>query len=72
MATLICLTGRKKHVRYEVAFDDLEHPGCGFSFPSNRNGRITLLQWLKMHPHARKNLALCKANPAQYEKRVIR
>lgn len=57
---------RVKRVKYDLVFDDLENPGCGFSFPCNHQGKATILHWLRLKPIARKNLAMVLKNPERY------
>ena len=63
---------RKKLICCHLVFEDLEHPGSGFSFPCDPRGRVPLLEWLKLRPPARKNLADCREHPERYRKRVVR
>jgi hypothetical protein len=70
MAPVIKPARRVKHVDYELSFDDLENPGCGYGFPCYSKGKIGILEWLKLHPLGRKNLRMVRHDPKRYPARL--
>jgi hypothetical protein len=62
----------RERVCHELVFDDLEHYGSGYSFPSNKRGKVSLLGWLRLRPIARKKLTYCRTHPEKFRRRVDR
>ena len=53
----------KKH--YALAFDDARNPGCGYSFPCDKDGNI-LWDECSSPKAAHKSLDYCKAHPDRW------
>ena len=54
---------------YELTFDDVLFPDCGYAFPCDKEGRIL---WDKVSDpdEAKKSLAYCRAHPDEYTPRT--